>query len=296
MNTPAFVRRLITLGGALAVAGAMVSAQSQSQSQAQDSIELRARELYASAEYDQALSVIGDSQEPGAQQYRALCLLALGRQADAEAALKRLITSAPEFTLSAEDMPPRFVALFAQQRREIVPGVLRKLFADAREDYRAKAYDRALPQFKRVLALSAETEVRDAEGVDDLRLLAESFIDIASASEAPKAEAVASPAPAAIPTPAAIAPVRPTLPVPIRQEMPPWPTGTPLRAGLSGSVKIRINSSGKVVSAEMVRSIEPRYDAHVLAATHLWEYKPATASGVPVESDSIVEISISPTR
>ena len=193
MNTSASIRRLTTLGGALAVAGALVSAQSQ------DSVELRVRDLYASAEYDQALSVIGNSQDPAAQQYRALCLLALGRQADAEAALERLIASAPEFTLSAEDMPPRFITMFAQQRREIVPGVLRKLFAEAREDYRAKAYDRALPQFKRVLALSSEAEVRDAEGVDDLRLLAESFIDIATASEAPKPEVVAAAAPVARP-------------------------------------------------------------------------------------------------
>lgn len=283
----------MTLGGALAVAGAIVSAQPQSQ--APDSVELRARELYASAEYDQALSVIGDSQEPTAQQYRALCLLALGRQADAEAALKRLITSAPEFTLSAEDMPPRFITLFTQQRREIVPGLLRKLFADAREDYRAKAYDRALPQFKRVLTLSSETEVRDAEGVDDLRLLAESFIDIATASEAPKAEVAALPA--AVAAPAASADVRrPTLPVAIRQEMPPWPTGVPVRAGLSGSVKIRIGTSGKVVSATMVRNIDPRYDARLLAATHFWEYKPATANGVPIEAESIVEVNISRTR
>jgi tetratricopeptide (TPR) repeat protein len=285
--TAASNRRLIAIGGALAVAGAVVSAQ-----QAQDSVELRARELYASAEYDQALSVIGDAQEPSVQQYRALCLLALGRQADAEAALKRLITSAPEFTLSAEDMPPRFITLFAQQRREIVPGVLRKLFAEAREDYRAKAFDRALPQFKRVLALSADTEVRDAEGVDDLRLLAESFIDIATASEAPKVD-VAAPAAA----PAAPAPVRlPTLPVAVRQEMPPWPSAIPVRARMSGSVKIRIDSHGKVVSAEMVRAIDPRYDARVLAATHFWEYKPATANGVPIEADSIIEININPTR
>jgi tetratricopeptide (TPR) repeat protein len=295
VKTPAFVRRLITIVGALAVAGAMVSAQPQPQ--ATDSIELRARDLYASAEYDQALSVIGDSQEPGAQQYRALCLLALGRQADAEAALKHLITSAPEFTPSAEDMPRRFITLFAQQRREIVPGLLRKLFADAREDYRAKAYDRALPQFKRVMALSSQPEVRDAEGVDDLRLLAEGFIDIATASEAPKAEVAAAAAPAAVPAPReTVSVLRPTLPVPIKQEMPPWPSGIPVREGLTGSVRIKIDASGKVVSAVMAQPIDARYDARVLAATHFWEYKPATANGTPVEAESIVEINISPNR
>jgi tetratricopeptide (TPR) repeat protein len=289
VSTPASIRRLITLGGALAVTGALVAAQSQ------DSLEGRVRDLYASAEYDQALSAIGDSQDPAAQQYQALCLLALGRHADAEAALKRLIASTPEFTLSAEDMPPRFVALFAQQRREIVPGVVRKLFADAREDYRAKAYDRALPQFKKVLTLSSEAEVRDLEGLDDLRLLAESFIEIATASEAPRPEVAGSAAPAA--AAAASAPVRrPTLPVPVRQEMPPWPTSVPVRTALSGSVRIRINSSGRVTSATMVRNIEPRYDARVLAATHFWEYRPATENGTPVEAESIVEINISPTR
>ena len=276
------------------MAGALVSAQSQ------ESLELRVRDLYASAEYDQALSAIGDSQDPAAQQYRALCLLALGRQADAETALERLIAAAPEFTLSAEDMPPRFITLFAQQRREIVPGVLRKLFAEAREDYRAKAFDRALPQFKRVLALSSEPEVRSVAGVDDLRLLAESFIDVATASEAPRPEAVASASapPVAAPPAAAAAAVRraATPPVAVRQEMPRWPAGTPVRTALSGSVRIRINSSGRVTSAVMVRNIEPRYDARVLAATHFWEYTPATENDVPVEAESVVEININPTR
>ena len=292
MKTATSIRRLITLGSAIAVAGTLVSAQSQ------ESLELRVRDLYASAEYDQALTAIGDSQDPAAQQYRALCLLALGRQTDAEAAVKRLIASTPEFSLSAEDMPPRFITLFAQQRREIVPGVIRKMFAEAREDYRAKAFDRALPQFKRVLALSAEPEVRSAEGVDDIRLLAESFIEIATASEAPKPEAVAAAGAAPVAPPPATAPVRrPSQPAAaIRQEMPPWPAGTPVRTALSGSVRVRINTSGRVMLATMVRSIEPRYDARVLAATHFWEYRPATENGVPVDSESVVEITINPTR
>ena len=291
MNTSAFLQGLATAGAVIVLSGASASAQTQ------DPLELRVRNLYASAEYDQALSLLGEAQDPAAQQYRALCLLALGRQADAEAALERLIAAAPEFTLSAEDMPPRFVAMFAEQRREIVPGVVRKLFAEAREDYRAKAYERALPQFKKVLALSSDAEVRDEEGLDDLRLLAESFIEIAAASESPKPEVAASAAPAAAPAPAAPATVRrPTLPVAIRQEMPPWPSSVPVRAGLSGSVRIKINSSGKVTSATMVRNIEPRYDGRVLAATHFWEYKPATDNGVPIDSESVVEITINPTR
>lgn len=44
----------------------------------------------------------------------------------------------------------------------------------------------------------------------------------------------------------------------------------------------------------MLRSIEPRYDARVLAATHFWEYRPATENGVPVETESAVESTSTP--
>ena len=140
--------------------------------------------------------------------------------------------------------------------------------------------------------------MRDAEGVDDIRLLAESFIDIATASEAPKPEAVASAVAAPVAPPPATASVRrPPQPVAaIRQEMPPWPAGSPVRTALSGSVRVRINASGRVTSATIVRSIEPRYDARVLAATHFWEDRPAIENGVPVETESVVEININPTR
>jgi hypothetical protein len=50
------------------------------------------------------------------------------------------------------------------------------------------------------------------------------------------------------------------------------------------------------MSAVMAKRIDPRYDARVLAATRFWEYTPATQDGVPVESESFVEINISPTR
>jgi TonB family protein len=142
------------------------------------------------------------------------------------------------------------------------------MFAEAREDYRAKAFDRALPKFKRVLALSAEPEA------------------VAAAVAAPVAPPPAT-APARRPSQPAAA---------IRQDMPPWPAGTPVRTTLSGSVRVKINTSGRVMSATIVRSIEPRYDAFVLAATHFWEYRPATENGVPVESESVVEININPTR
>jgi hypothetical protein len=288
MKSPGYTHRLTTSIGALVTMGVLVSAQ------AQPSLETRVRELYASAEYEEALSLVGESNDPAAQQYRALCLMALGRQSDAEAAVQRLILAAPEFKISEEDAPPRFVALVAEQRRQVVPTVVRRLFAEARDDYRAKAYEKALPQFQRVLALSSGSDIRAADGVEDLRLLAESFIEIAKASNAPKPEVVA-PAPQPSAAAARSAPARRyTPPIALKQDMPPWLAGDVVGRALSGSVRVEIDSSGRVTSALMVRQINPRYDTRVLAATAHWEYRPATENGQPVPSTSVVDITINP--
>jgi TonB family protein len=78
--------------------------------------------------------------------------------------------------------------------------------------------------------------------------------------------------------------------------MPPWPSTTPIFRTVTGSVRVRIGADGRVSSATMVKNLDPRYDARVLAAASFWEYKPATEDGVPVESESIVEINVKPPR
>jgi TonB family protein len=84
--------------------------------------------------------------------------------------------------------------------------------------------------------------------------------------------------------------------VAVKQEMPPWPPNAPIASARSGSVRIKIDRNGRVTSAVMVRPLDARYDARVLAATHFWEYRPATENGTPVEAESVVEININPTR
>jgi tetratricopeptide (TPR) repeat protein len=250
----------------------------------------RVRELYARAEYEQALDAIGAAGDAMAEQYRALCLLALGRTADAEAAVRALVTAEPEFVVSDEEMPPRFVALFASVRRALLPALVRGLFADARELFQADAYDRALTAFEKVLRLSSSPEANELDGMSDLRLLASGFIDLA------RPRAAARPGPAPI---SAAAPARPpataTSPVATRQTIPPWPNeaGRAIFAQ-TGIVRLQINSRGQVTAAEMVRGLHPLYDRLVLAAAQEWEYTPATLNGVPVDSESVLEIRITP--
>ena len=66
--------------------------------------------------------------------------------------------------------------------------MLKKLFAEAREQYQAKAYDRAVPLFEKVLNLSEAEDVRALDGVSDLRVLSEGYVDLVKAPQAPQTE------------------------------------------------------------------------------------------------------------
>ena len=71
-----------------------------------------------------------------AQQYRVLCLLALGRTVDAQRAAEVLVEAAPTVIPSAEEFPPRFITLFTDTRRRLLPEIVSRVFADARNLYK----------------------------------------------------------------------------------------------------------------------------------------------------------------
>jgi TonB family protein len=258
--------------------------------QESEPIERRVEQLYASADYDQALALLDGSNDQTAHLYRALCLLALGRQLDSQRAVESLVAAAPEFTISAEEVPPRFLMLLTETRRALLPGLLRKLFTQAREQYQAKAYDRAVPIFEKILSLSEPEDLRSLEDIGDLRVLSEGFVDLAKAPQAP-------PPPQTVAAAPVVSPVRPparrTDPRALKQEIPPWPRELAAHSTADvGSVRIQISSSGRVTGATIIKSINPRYDIRLLAATRFWEYAPATLNGVPTESESVVEIKV----
>jgi hypothetical protein len=51
-----------------------------------------------------------------------------------------------------------------------------------------------------------------------------------------------------------------------------------------------------VLGARIVKGIHPSYDTRVLANARFWKYTPATLDGEPVESESLVEIRVNPSR
>jgi hypothetical protein len=253
----------------------------------------RVMQLYAAAEYEQALALLGTSREPEAQLYRALCLLALGRHEETSGVVKALVLASPDFTASSEEVPPRFATMLQKARSQLLPGILRGIFGEARARYQEKAFDQALVQFEQLLSLASAADVRDLEGVGDLRVLSEGFVDLAKAAQ-PPASAIATPVAADRPVrtadAAVVTPARA-----IKQDMPPWPAALDMNNPIKndGAVRVQISENGRVTSATMVRTINAVYDLRLLAAARSWEYMPARLNGVAVASESVIEVHLS---
>src|SRR5262249_61122465 len=86
-----------------------------------------ARDLYASARYDEALAVLNDLHAPDSatpdrksvEQYRSLCLLALGRGSEAESASAAVVTADPTYQPKEEEASPRVRTAFSDVRKRL---------------------------------------------------------------------------------------------------------------------------------------------------------------------------------
>src|SRR3954469_6598389 len=117
-----------------------------------------ARDLYASARYDEALAVLNDSSSAvtdrkSIQQYRSLCLLALGRGSEAEGAIAAVVTADPGYLPSETEASPRVRAAFSDVRRRLLPDIATRHYIEAKAAFDRKDYAGAVKQFRRVLAL-----------------------------------------------------------------------------------------------------------------------------------------------
>jgi TonB family protein len=277
-------------GSALLCAAAIASAQEPL---------TKAKALYDAAAYEEALTLLASVQVPEAQQYKALCMLALGRAQDATGAVELLITTSPTFEPSAEEVPPRFVTLVSEAKRKLLPGIARRTFSEGRDQFRTGDREAALKKFDLVMTLASSPIFKETSEAEDLRTLASGFIELARASAPPRPEPPAStpaPEPAKVAAAAPGAPAGPppevVQPVAIRQEIPPIPSGMSGLGSPTASVKVVIGLDGKVVSASMQQPSHPLYDREVLRAAREWLYQPATLNGRPVPSEKVVTIQL----
>ena len=204
------------------VLAALVAAVVSIPTRAADSL-ADARDLYAAAEYEDALALLNKLQ-PGdhpaeerraIEQYRAYCLLALGRSADAEQAIAAVVNATPLYKPSGSDVSPRVRSAFSDVRRRVLPSIIQEKYATAKEAFDRKNFPVAAAAFTEVVEAMADPDVTDVvkqPPLSDLRVLAIGFRDLSVTAAAPPPvprRETAPAAPAALVTPAPAAPVAP---------------------------------------------------------------------------------------
>ena len=275
---------------------------------AQDSV-AAARELYTSASYEEALAMLArldsNNTEPSdrmaVNQYRAFCLLALGRMSDAERAIEAVLTVDLLYRPADAFMSPRLRSAFAGVRQRILPSIVQQEYARARTAYDRGDYPSAVAQFDRVLKALADPDLGAAAGnppLADLRTLATGFRDLSVKAAAPPppppVAQVAVAAPAAPPARTIYAGTERGLsaPVTVRQTLPQYQGEVSVVR--EGILELIVNEAGHVEWAGMRSPITPRYDSMLLAAAKTWKYQPATLNGTPVKFRKFINVSIKP--
>jgi TonB family protein len=303
-----------------AISAAIVMAMTGGVARAADDLAI-ARELYASAAYEEALAALNRVRAAGApatdafavEQYRAFCLLALGRGSEAQSSIEALVVADPLYQPSSE-VSPRVRTAFSDVRRRLLPSIIPQQYAKAKAAFDRKDYVAAAAGFGQVLRVMADPEVLGLAGqppLSDLRTLATGFQELSTKAipppplavaptPVPTAMAVPTPTPALTPAPAVSAAAQPRIytvadtrvltPAAIRQDLPPY-TGR-LSDASTGALEIVVNERGQVESATIRESVSPAYDRLAVDAARSWRFKPAMLDGVPVKYRKLISITI----
>jgi tetratricopeptide (TPR) repeat protein len=277
-----------------------------SAARAEDALET-ARRLYAAAAYEDALKTLERAQ-PGTpdtaatvavEEQRLLCLVALGRPADAEGAMTAIVQADPLYVPDASTAPPRVRAAFKDVRARLLPAIARAQYEQARQAFEGADYADASAGFARVLSIVERSEGAGADPVlRDVAVLAAGFKTLSDkASEPPPATPAAAPPVEA----AAAAPVPPrvyaaaypglTAPTVVRQVVPQWPRSLGPPPNRDAVLAIVINEKGLVESARMTRVVHRTYDQLLLNAVSTWAYVPAQLAGEPVKFRKVIKLS-----
>ena len=182
---------------------------------AQDAI-ARAKNLYQSANYDEALSVLDQlkaqlKDQPAADSaagalpeiaaYRVFCLLALGRADEAHQGIGAILREDPRYRPSESETSPRIRAVFEEDRRRLLPQIFQERYERAKATFERKEFQSAADQFKALMSLIDDPVMAGEESRSDLRMVISGFSDLAQAAVGTQA-AVGAPAAAGSPTPA----------------------------------------------------------------------------------------------
>jgi TonB family protein len=264
-----------------------------------------ARELYAAARYDEALAVLNGLNPAGEdapvrkaiEQYRSLCLLALGRTEEAETAIAAVITTDPMFQPNEADASPRVRSAFSDVRQRLLPEIAATRYTAAKAAFDRKEHATAERLFRDLLTLINDPQMNGR--LNDMRTLANGFLELSAAAAAPPPEPKKEEPPPP-PTPAGPVPGRVysaedaqvVAPVVIRQDVPRVPASILPQTRDRGIIEITIDEQGRVISVVVRTSVHAAYDPLLMNAAREWRYQPATFNGVPVRFRKLIQVAV----
>ena len=273
-----------------------------------------ARDLYASARYDEALALLNGlrPQEQGntanlrsIEQYRSLCLLALGRTAEAEVAIAAVVASDPMYLPSETEAAPRVRSAFSEVRQRQLPDIARTRYSSAKAAFDRKEYPAAEHQFRELLRLIDDPDMGGR--LADLRMLVAGFVDLAVAAAAPPAAPEPTRPDPRRDDPTPSTPSQPAVDpqkiftadddgivaaTAIRQDVPRVPVQIASQTRDRGLLEVTIDEQGRVIQAKLRLSLHPIYDSQLLGAARDWRYQPATLNGRPVKVRKMIQITV----
>ena len=250
----------------------------------------RVRALYESADYEQALqlldSIKGQTATSEVSAYQVFCLVALGRKDEARTAIESIVRVDPLYRPTEGQVSPRIRSFFDDVRKPLLPDVIRQVYAKAKTSFDQKDWAPALADFNRVIAVIDELGTADP-GASDIRTLAAGFRDLAKvALQPPPPPPAATPTPTPTPVNKIYGDADPGIarPMPISKRMPEWrPNTIEARMEFAGQLDVVVSENGTVLSAVLVKSVNPRYDGPLLEAAKTWTFQPAFKDGKPVK-------------
>ncbi len=281
---------------------------------AQDSLEA-ARQLYASAEYTSALTMLNalaTSDSPREERraialYRTLCLLAVGRGQEADRAIESMVSADPLYRPAADDIPPRMLKAIGDARKRMLPGILQQKYKDSKAAFDKQDFTQAASGFREMLDGLSDPDMSLASSqspLSDLKTLAIGFYELSSKAMLPPPMPVPVTAEALLPPGPPVTIQSPKLytsedrnvipPQAIRQQIPPFPGKVTMAK--SGVLELVIDKDGSVESATMRVPVNAQYDRMTTAAAKTWQYQPATVDGSPVKFVKRIQVTLVPNQ
>ena len=268
----------------------------------------RAKDLYANAAYEEALAVLdGILSDPApttrleSSEYRLLCLIALGRNTEARAAIQALVESDPLYQLSAGRASPRVLGMFNEVRQDLLPTLVQRAYGDAKEAFERRDPS-ATRRFDHVLDILSDPGAASRPALADLRIVVTGFRDLSRAFEASPPPSTDSEAPAS-PAGATVQPATASsqaiyregdpgivAAVPVDQKLPRFVFAS-LRPP-EGVLELLVDENGNVVEATVSTSVHPRYDPLLVTAAKSWKYIAARKDGKPVAVRKVVNVRV----